>query len=221
MQALAVAGFALNTVGAISQASYQRQAAMEQEKMARLETDSAIEAAKETRESAEEALATAQRDVITQGDQKKSDMARQADMEMASLINIMGSRGQLGTTSFFRQSQALSYFSELDQSRVDQEVGDRVSALQRDKEQVVQDQSRVLNNNSLNYYNASTQSRLQKAQSTRGMFMNIASSAVSIGTKYYQNQSYLDMARRRIPVQEAPYAPYTPPYGLGQYNATN
>ena len=35
MQALAVAGFALNTVGAISQASYQRQAAMEQEKMAR------------------------------------------------------------------------------------------------------------------------------------------------------------------------------------------
>ncbi len=214
-----VAGFALNTVGAISQNSYARAAAMEQERMARLEADNAIDAADQTRRSAEAALTRVQEDTITQGEQRKSDLARAMDQEMAALINITGARGQMGTTSTFRQLLQANYFAEIDAGRIDQEVKGRVAAFQRDKEQVVQDQARVLNNSSLNYYNAATQSRLQKAQATQGMLFSIVSAGVNLGMQNNQRKmlgditsaqraSQIGIAKRGVPNVYAPLPNY-------------
>lgn len=220
---LMLAGFALNTAGAISQYNYQRAASEQQERMARLETESAIDSAEKTRDSAIEALIDAQADTMTQAKQKKSDLARQADMEIASLINVINNRGQMGTTSSFRQLLQAEYLRNIDAGRIDQEMKDRVEAFQRDKEQVVEDQSRVINNSSLNYYNAATESRLNNSLATRNMVFSIASSGVNLGMQNFQRKTMDDILSRQRASQIGmasrfvPHSSYTPHLGLNRY----
>ncbi len=191
---LLVAGFALSALGAISQASHSKAAAKAQGEMARREADAAIENAKKVRESAEEALTANQEETRLIGEQKKSDNARRADRESAELVALANERGQLGTTTFLRQQQQLYYFNEIDAARMDRDVKGRVDSLQRDKEQVVEDQARTLNSASLSIYSANVNQKLATAAANRKMFFDIASSGVQAGQGYYQQKTMQQIA---------------------------
>lgn len=191
---LLVAGFALSAMGAISAANHSKAAARAQGEMARREADAAIENAKKVRESAEEALTANQEETRLIGEQKKSDNARRADRESAELVALANERGQLGTTTFLRQQQQLYYFNEIDAARMDRDVKGRVDSLQRDKEQVVEDQARTLNSASLSIYSANVNQKLATAAANRKMFFDIASSGVQAGQSYYQQKTMQQIA---------------------------
>lgn len=191
---LMIAGFALSALGAVSQASQAKAAARLQGDMARREADAAIENAKRVRESAEEALTANQEETRLIGEQKKSDNARRADRESAELVALANERGQLGTTTFLRQQQQLYYFNEIDAARMDRDVKGRVDSLQRDKEQVVEDQARTLNSASLSIYSANVNQKLATAAANRKMFFDIASSGVQAGQGYYQQKTMQQIA---------------------------
>lgn len=191
---LMIAGFALSAMGAVSQASQAKAAARLQGEMARREADAAIENAKRVRESAEEALTANQEETRLIGEQKKSDNARRADRESAELVALANERGQLGTTTFLRQQQQLYYFNEIDAARMDRDVKGRVDSLQRDKEQVVEDQARTLNSASLSIYSANVNQKLATAAANRKMFFDIASSGVQAGQGYYQQKTMQQIA---------------------------
>lgn len=191
---LMIAGFALSAMGAVSQASQAKAAARLQGEMARREADAAIENAKKVRESAEEALTANQEETRLIGEQKKSDNARRADRESAELVALANERGQLGTTTFLRQQQQLYYFNEIDAARMDRDVKGRVDSLQRDKEQVVEDQARTLNSASLSIYSANVNQKLATAAANRKMFFDIASSGVQAGQGYYQQKTMQQIA---------------------------
>ena len=191
---LMIAGFALSALGTFAQASQAKAAAKMQGQMARREAQAAIDNAKKVRESAEEALTATQEETRRVGEQKKSDNARRADRESAELVALANERGQLGTTTFLRQQQQLYYFNEIDAARMDRDVQARVDSLQRDKEQVVEDQSRTLNSASLSIYSANVNQKLATAQANQQMFFNAASSGVQAGTKYYEMKTMQQIA---------------------------
>ena len=161
MKGLLAASFALSAVGTLAQMRAQQEAAAFQAEMANREGEAAIRNAERVRESAERALTDQQEGTREVGEQKKSDAARQADRENASLVALMAERGQLSTTSFLRQTQQLYYFNEIDLARIDADVDGRLASLQADKEQVVEDQKRVYNNSSLAMYGANTNAKIQ------------------------------------------------------------
>jgi hypothetical protein len=198
MEALMVASFALKAVGAISQNRHAQSAQNARLNLANQEREGALSSAKQTRESAEDVILDSQKKTIVQGEQVKSDAARLADVERASLVAIAGERGQLATTTFMRQQQALNYFHNIDQSRVNQSVNDSVLSLQKDKEQVVADQANVINNASLNYYSTSVDAKLAKARAKQQAFMQIASAAVSGGQKYISYKSGQSIASNKV-----------------------
>ena len=191
---LMIAGFALSALGTFAKASQAKAAAKMQGTMARREAQAAIDNAKKVRESAEEALTATQEETRRVGEQKKSDNARRADRESAELVALANERGQLGTTTFLRQQQQLYYFNEIDAARMDRDVQARVDSLQRDKEQVVEDQSRTLNSASLSIYSANVNQKLATAQANQQMFFNAASSGVQAGTKYYEMKTMQQIA---------------------------
>ena len=193
-KALLAAGFALQAVGAVAGASHAKAAARHQGEMARRESEEAIRTAKQVRESAEEALSAQQSETRRLGEQKKSDDARRADRESAELVALASERGQLGTTTFLRQQQQLYYFNEIDAARMDRDVTGRVDSLQRDKEQIVEDQKRTLNSASLQAYSANVQQKLAVQQANRKAFFDIASSAVNIGVKGYEMKTMQSIA---------------------------
>ena len=198
MEALMVASFALSSVGAITQNKHEQAAQNARLNLANQEREGALSSAEQTRESAEEAILDSQKKTIVQGEQVKSDAARNADFQLATLLAVAGERGQLATTSFMRQQQALNYFHNIDQSRVNQSVNDSVLSLQKDKEQVVADQANVINNASLNYYATSVDAKLAKAAAKQRAFMQIASSAVSGGQKYMGYQTQQRIASNKV-----------------------
>ncbi len=191
---LMLAGFALSAVGTIAQMNYQKAAAQQQQRLALQEAEAAKAAADRVRDSAIAALSDQQEDTRELGEQKKSDAARQADRENAELVAIMSERGQLTTTSLFRQTQQLYYFNELDLARIDRDVNDRVDRLQEEKEQVVENQTQVHNNASLAVYSANVNAKLANQQAKQSAFFSIGSSAVNIGTQYYQQKTQQQIA---------------------------
>jgi len=193
-----VAGFALKTVGAIAQLNYAKSAANQQIALAAREREGATKAAAATRESTEKALHDAQLATIESGEQQKSDLARQADKDRASLLAVAGGRGQLASGTFWRQMTDLAFINELDQSRVNQGVNDRVASLQADKEQTVQDQKGVQDQAGLNYYAAATDARLQKAQASQRAFFQIAGAGVEAGTGYYKHKTLQSLAGNKV-----------------------
>jgi len=194
MTAMLVAGFALSAAGAMSQRSSARAAAKAQVNFAGQERDAAIESAQETRESSVAAIHETQVDVILEGKRVKSDAARRADAERSTLLAIAGERGQLGTTSYMRQQLALNYFHEVGQGRVDRQMHEQVDSLQRDKQQVVSDQKRVIDNASLSYYGASVDAKLAKAAADRKAFFQIAQAGVEAGKSYFSAQATQSIA---------------------------
>ena len=180
----------------------QQEAAAFQAEMANREGEAAIRNAERVRESAERALTDQQEGTREVGEQKKSDAARQADRENASLVALMAERGQLSTTSFLRQTQQLYYFNEIDLARIDADVDGRLASLQADKEQVVEDQKRVYNNSSLAMYGANTNAKIQSTMASQAAFMNIVSSGVSLGVTGYKYKTLQELARNKGPGPE-------------------
>jgi hypothetical protein len=193
-QALMAASFVLQAAGAVAQASQAKAAARYQGEMARRESEMAIANAERVRESAEEALTAQQAETTRLGEQKKSDDARRADRESAELVALANERGQLGTTTFLRQTQQLYYFNEIDAARMDYDVKNRVASLQRDKEQVVEDQARTLNAASLQAYSASVNQKLATAQASKQALFGVAGAAMKIGGKAYEMKTMQDIA---------------------------
>ena len=191
-------GEALMFAGTITQAFGQRQyqmaAAKAQYNMARMEAEAAIENAERVRESAEEALTAQQEETRLLGEQKKSDDARRADRESSELVALAAERGQLGTTTFLRQTQQLYYFNELDAARMDRDVRKRVESLQADKEQIVEDQKRTYNNASLAMYAANVNNKLARTAANLQMSQTIIGSATKIGSQYYKQQTLEQIA---------------------------
>lgn len=194
MTQLMWASLGANAIGAFSQMQHQKAAAQAQYNMARMESEAAIENAERVRESAEEALTAQQEETRLLGEQKKSDDARRADRESSELVALAAERGQLGTTTFLRQTQQLYYFNELDAARMDRDVRKRVESLQADKEQVVEDQKRTYNNASLAMYSATVNNKLARSAANRQAFQTIVGGSVKIGTQYYQQQTMQQIA---------------------------
>ena len=192
MQVLAFAGSAISS---IAQRQYQMAAAKAQYNMARMESEAAVANAERVRESAEKALTAQQEETRLVGEQKKSDDARRADRESSELVALAAERGQLGTTTFLRQTQQLYYFNELDAARMDRDVRKRVESLQADKEQVVEDQKRTYNNASLAMYSANVNNKLARTAANQKAFTSVIGSAVKIGTQYHRQKSLEDIAR--------------------------
>lgn len=188
------ASMGINALGAFSQMQHQKAAAKAQANMARMEAEAAIANAEKVRESAEAALTDQQEETRLLGEQKKSDDARRADRESAELVALAAERGQLGTTTFLRQTQQLYYFNELDAARMDRDVKKRVESLQADKQQVVEDQKRTYNNASLAMYSANVNQKLSTAAANRQAFFQVVGGSVKIGTQYYQNKSMQQIA---------------------------
>jgi len=188
------AKFAGSIAQSIGQRQYQRAAAQAQYNMARMEAEAAIANAERVRESAEEALTAQQEETRLVGEQKKSDDARRADRESSELVALAAERGQLGTTTFLRQTQQLYYFNELDAARMDRDVRKRVESLQADKEQVVEDQKRTYNNASLAMYSANVNNKLARTAANQEAFTSIIGSATQIGTQYYKQQTMQQIA---------------------------
>ena len=193
------ASFVLSSVGSLAQMRAQQQAAAFEAEMANREGQAAILNAEKVRESAERALTDQQEGTREVGEQKKSDAARQADRENAQLVALMAERGQLSTTSFLRQTQQLYYFNELDLARIDADVDGRISSLQADKEQVVEDQKRVYNSASLAMYGANTNAKLKSTMASQAAFMNIVASGTSIGVQGYKYQTMQQIAKNLGP----------------------
>ena len=198
-KALMAAGFLLSAAGSVAQMNATKKAAQVKAEMAKREAEGAIANAKKVRKSAEAALTDQQSETRVIGEQRKSDMARRADRESSELVAMASERGQMGTTTFLRQAQQLYYFNETDSSRMERDVTQRVASLQRDKEQVVEDQKRVLNNASLSMYSANVNSKLATAQANRQAFFNIAKAGVNIGMKSYEHKMLKDITANRIP----------------------
>lgn len=194
MTQLMWASMGINALGAFSQMQHQKAAAKAQANMARMEAEAAIANAEKVRESAEAALTDQQEETRLLGEQKKSDDARRADRESAELVALAAERGQLGTTTFLRQTQQLYYFNELDAARMDRDVKKRVESLQADKQQVVEDQKRTYNNASLAMYSANVNQKLSTAAANRQAFFQVVGGSVKIGTQYYQNKSMQQIA---------------------------
>tara|TARA_Y100001951_G_C11289107_1_gene270912 strand:- start:1586 stop:2200 length:615 start_codon:yes stop_codon:yes gene_type:complete len=194
MTQLMWASMGINALGAFSQMQHQRAAAQAQANMARMEAEAAIANAEKVRESAEAALTDQQEETRLLGEQKKSDDARRADRESAELVALAAERGQLGTTTFLRQTQQLYYFNELDAARMDRDVKKRVESLQADKQQVVENQKRTYNNASLAMYSANVNQKLATAAANRQAFFQVVGGSVQIGTQYYQNKSMQQIA---------------------------
>lgn len=197
MTALMVAGFALQTVGAISQRNYAKAAADQQQRQARLERDAAMESARKTRESAEASIGKLQDDVIQAGETQKSDLERRADKERSELLAVAGDRGQMSSSSFWRQMTDLQFVTEIDKSRVNQGVNDRVDSLQADKLQIVQDQADVNSQAGLNYYQAASDAKLQRSFADARAFMQIAQAGISGGQRYRQGQMLQEIASNK------------------------
>ena len=193
-EALMVAKFVIQAVGAVAQASQAKAAARYQGDMIRRESEMAIANAERVRKSAEEALTAQQEETTRLGEQKKSDDARRADRESAELVALANERGQLGTTTFLRQTQQLYYFNEIDAARMDYDVKNRVASLQRDKEQVVEDQARTLNAATLQAYSANVNQKLATAQANKDELFGVAGSAMKIGGKAYEMKTMQDIA---------------------------
>ena len=194
MTQLMWASMGINALGAFSQMQHQRAAAQAQANMARMEAEAAIANAEKVRESAEAALTDQQEETRLLGEQKKSDDARRADRESAELVALAAERGQLGTTTFLRQTQQLYYFNELDAARMDRDVKKRVESLQADKQQVVENQKRTYNNASLAMYSANVNQKLATAAANRQAFFQVVGGSVQIGTQYYQTKSMQQIA---------------------------
>ena len=178
------ASMGINALGAFSQMQHQKAAAKAQANMARMEAEAAIANAEKVRESAEAALTDQQEETRLLGEQKKSDDARRADRESAELVALAAERGQLGTTTFLRQTQQLYYFNDLDAARMDRDVKKRVESLQADKQQVVEDQKRTYNNASLAMYSANVNQKLSTAAANRQAFFQVDGGSDKIGTQY-------------------------------------
>jgi len=193
-EALMIAKFVIQAAGAVAQASQAKAAARYQGDMIRRESEMAIANAERIRESAEEALTAQQEETTRLGEQKKSDDARRADRESSELVALANERGQLGTTTFLRQTQQLYYFNEIDAARMDYDVKNRVASLQRDKEQVVEDQARTLNAATLQAYSANVNQKLATAQANKDALFGVAGSAMQIGGKAYEMKTMQDIA---------------------------
>ena len=194
MPQLFAASIGMNALGAFSNMQHQKAAARAQANMARMEAEAAIANAEKVRESAEAALTDQQSETRLLGEQKKSDDARRADRESAELVALAAERGQLGTTTFLRQTQQLYYFNELDAARMDRDVRKRVESLQADKEQVVENQKQTYNSSSLAMYSANVNQKLSTAAANRQAFFQVVGGSVKIGTQFHQAKTMQQIA---------------------------
>lgn len=71
-------------------------------------------------------------EVVAQGEDEKSDLARRADREMATIRVAAGERGATTTNSYQRMLNEGAYYRGVDTDRVDRAVNSKLAALEND-----------------------------------------------------------------------------------------
>ena len=196
---------------AVVSSQQQKQAVKAQGKarvaLATAEANAAIETARRTRESAIEVLQDRLEQTEDVKRQKKSDAARQADRETAELVAFGAETNALGTNNFLNQMQQLQYFGQTDLSRIDRDARLVKEDIGNLKEQVVEDQRRVLNASSLQLYAANTDAKLANSLAKQRQFVQITSAVGGVAGDYYKSQA-LKTSAQNLNSPQAVYSFY-------------
>lgn len=172
--AVAIISFAMMAAQAISANMQAKQQAKMAEQTAAQNKDLAIEEA--TRQQTE---------VNRVAGEDKSDRARIADRELATLRVMSGETGG-ATTTYQRMIQELGFFEGMDISRIEGNRKSKVDALQDDKKGAI-----------LHYEQVKAQSKAAKRNANIGLVLGVGMAGAQAGSQYYQQKRYEDILSKR------------------------
>lgn len=171
---MAIVSFAMMAAQAIASNMQAKQQAEMNERHSEQNKDLAITEA--TRQQTEVNRVTTE---------EKSDRARQADRELATLRVLGGEVG--GSTGVYqRMVQELGYFEGMDISRIEGNRKAQIDALQSDKKSAMVQHEQV-----------KAQSKAAKRNANIGLVLGIGSAGAQAGSSYYQTRRYEDILSKR------------------------
>lgn len=193
--ALMGAGLALSAAQTFMQVQQANAAAELQEQTARLEYEQATRVAQENYRREVNEMYRQQERVDEAAKEKKSDLARKVDAEMAAMRVQLGETGAMGTLSGLSLMAGQDYNYGVNLSRMEGNRQEELEAIQSDKGAAGMDMANAVNRAGLNYAISSAESRMRAQQERGRAFLSFLDSGLQIATQGFGMHQRQNLAR--------------------------
>lgn len=193
--ALMGAGLALSGAQMFMQMQHANAAAAMQEQAAQLEYEHATRVAQENYRREIDEMYRQQERIDQAAKEKKSDLARKVDAEMAAMRVQLGEMGAMGTLSGMSLMTEQDYNFGVNISRIEGNRQEEIEAIQADKAAAGMDMANAVNRAGLNFAISSAEARMRAQQERGRAFLSFLDSGLQIGTQAFDMHQRQNLAR--------------------------